>query len=247
MKKAATQRTGKTATPDPRPLPDRVAGAIAALERRATKQVRDGMTRYAIPNDDALGVAMKDVQAVAKSLGRDHALAAALWDTGVYEARMLTAYVAEPDRLTVAQMDAWARQFDNWAVCDTLCFALFDRSPLAWGRALAWSTRRDEFVRRAAFALVASMALHHKKADDAPFQDSLSWIERAADDERNFVKKAVSWALRSVGRRNAALHRDAVVLSRRLAESTVASARWIGKDALRELTAAKTVARIKPA
>lgn len=247
VNKATTKPRGttKAKTPDTRPLPEQVADALTQLERRATKATRDGMARYAIPSDHALGVGMRDVQAIAKTLGRDHALAAALWKTGVYEARMLTAYVADPAQLTAAQMDGWARDFDNWAICDTLCFALFDRSPHAWRRAQAWSTRRDEFVKRAAFALVASMALHHKNSDDAPFHASLDWIERASDDERNFVKKGVNWALRSIGRRNAALNRDAVALARRLAASSQAHTRWIGKDALRELTNAKTTVRFE--
>lgn len=241
---APTKRASKTGAPDTRPLSEQVADALAQLERRATKATRDGMARYAIPSDRALGVGMRDIQAIAKSFGRNHDLAAALWKTGVYEARMLTAYVADPAQLTAAQMDGWARDFDNWAVCDTLCFTLFDRSPLAWRRAEAWSTRRDEFVRRAAFALVASMALHHKGGDDAPFRASLDWIERAADDERNFVKKGVNWALRSIGRRSMALHRDAVSLAQRLGASPQAHTRWIGKDALRELMNAKVVARL---
>lgn len=246
-KKPGAVRKRSTPEADTRPLAEQVADALAALERRATKATRDGMARYAIPSDHALGVGMKDIQAIAKTLGRRHALADALWATGVYEARMLTAYVADPQQLTAAQMDAWARDFDNWAVCDTLCFALFDRTPHAWRKAEQWATRQAEFVKRAAFALVASMALHHKGGDDTPFRTSLAWIERAADDERNFVKKGVNWALRGVGRRNASLHRDAVALAQRLAASPQAHTRWIGKDALRELTAAKTTARIKPA
>ena len=155
---------------------------------------------------------------------------------GWYEARMLTSFVDEVDRVTPSQMDRWCSDFDNWGICDTLCFHLFDRTPHAWSKVERWSSRRDEFVKRAAFALLASLALHDKASGDAPFLASLELVERASKDDRNFVKKGVNWALRSIGRRNDSLRSAAVVLSRRLAESTDAPARWIGKDALRDLT-----------
>jgi 3-methyladenine DNA glycosylase AlkD len=163
-------------------------------------------------------------------------LAAALWQTGWYEARMMAAFVDEPDRVTAAQMDRWARDFDNWAICDTMCMHLFDRTPHAWRKVEQWSGRRDEFVKRAAFALLASIALHDKRAGDEPFLKSLALIERAASDERNFVKKGVSWALRGIGRRNPRLREEALDLARRLAASSDPAARWVGKDAVRDLT-----------
>jgi 3-methyladenine DNA glycosylase AlkD len=132
-------------------------------------------------------------------------------------------------------MDRWAREFDNWGICDTLCFCLFDRTPHAWNKVEQWSKRREEFVKRAAFALLASLALHDKESPDVPFLRSMDLIERAATDERNFVKKGVSWALRSVGRRNRVLNQAAVKLAGRLAESQHPAERWLGKDALREL------------
>ena len=218
------------------PTAHRVREALAWLERRGTKRNRDGMARYGIVATKVYGVSVATIQQLAKQLGRDHELAAALWETGWYEARMLTAFVDEPERVTTAQMDRWARDFDNWAICDTLCFHLFDRTPHAWRKVEQWSRRRDEFVKRAAFALLASMALHHKGAPDAPFVRSLRLIEREATDERNFVKKAVSWALRTVGRRSRSLNTGAVETARRLAESSEPAARWVGKDALRELS-----------
>jgi len=210
--------------------------ALAWLERRGTKRNREGMARYAITAPKVFGVSMATMQALARELGRDHALAEALWQTGWYEARMLTAFVDEPERVTAAQMDRWARDFDNWAICDTLCFKLFDRTPHAWRKIHQWSTRREEFVKRAAFALLASVALHDKQAPDEPFLESLALIERAAEDERNFVKKGVSWALRAVGRRNQALNTAAIETARRLAGSAAPAPRWVGKDALRELS-----------
>lgn len=217
------------------PLQARLDDALQALRRRASKATRDGMTRYAIPGDHAIGVAMKDIQAVAKAIGHDHALAQALWDTGIYEARTLAAYVDDPAQVTAAQMDRWCKDFDNWAIVDTVCFVLFDRSPHAWPKVVQWSGKRAELQRRAAFALMASLALHGRLADESAYVEGLGLIERAAGDERNFVIKGASWALRSIGRRSADLHAKSVALAGRLAQSEVACERWLGKDALRDL------------
>ena len=188
---------------------------------------------------------MGTMQPYAKKLGKDHELALALWDTGWYEARMLAAFVDEPARVTAAQMDAWARDFDNWAVCDTLCFKLFDRTPHAWKKIDQWSRRRDEFVKRAAFALLASVALHDKKASDELFRKSFKIIERESIDSRNFVKKGVSWALRTIGHRNVALNTEAKSLAERLAESTDPAARWIGRDVLKDITRPSVLRKLK--
>jgi 3-methyladenine DNA glycosylase AlkD len=223
----------------------RVAIALAWLKKHSKKSVRDGMARYAIPSDKALGVLMGDIQKLGRQLGRDHALALALWKTDVYEARMLCAYVDEPARVTPAQMDAQARAFDNWAICDTLCFALWVRSPHAFKKIHQWASHRDEYVKRASFALLASMALKHKESTDADYLRCLPLIEKAASDERNFVKKGVSWALRGVGRRSAALNKASIALAKKLAASEDAAPRWIGKDALRELSSAAVQKRLK--
>ena len=216
---------------------DGVDAALRWLERRGSKKVREEMlTRYGITAPKAFGVSVGAIQQLGKKLGRDHDLAAALWDTGWYEARLLTAFVDDPAQVTAAQMDRWARDFDNWGVCDTLCFALFDRTPHAWKKVEPWSRRREEFVKRAAFALLASLALHDKKAADERFLRTLPLIERGASDDRNFVKKGVSWALRVVGRRNQTLNEAAVEVARRLAESPDAAARWVGKDGIKDLT-----------
>jgi len=222
----------------------RVASALRWLEAHASKSVRDGMLRYAIPNDHALGVRMGEIQKLARQLGHDHALALALWKTGVYEAQMLCAYVDEPTRVTSAQMDAQARAFDNWAICDTLCFALWVRTPHAFAKIRKWATSRDEFVKRASFALLASVALKDEAASDAEFRRGLKLIEKAATDERNFVKKAVNWALRGIGSRNLALNEAAVALSKKLAASKEPAPRWIGKDALRQLGSPATRRRL---
>jgi 3-methyladenine DNA glycosylase AlkD len=214
----------------------RVAEVLAFLRRRGTKKNRDGMARYGIVAAKAFGVSVTDLQQLGKRLGRDHELADALWETGWYEARMLTGFVDEPASVTPAQMDRWAKDFDSWAICDHLCFHLFDRTPHAWKKVSAWSRRRPEFVKRAAFALLAALALHDKKAADELFLRSLALVEREAADDRNFVKKGVSWALRSIGHRGPALHEAAVATAHRLAGSPEAAARWVGKDALRDLT-----------
>jgi 3-methyladenine DNA glycosylase AlkD len=212
----------------------RVGEALAWLERRGSKRNREGMARYGIVSAKVFGVSVAMLQQLGKRFGRDHELALQLWDTGWYEARMLTAFVDEPERVTAAQMDRWARDFDNWAICDTVCFHLFDRTRHAWRKVDQWSGRRDEFVKRAAFALVASIGAHDKQAPDAPFRRALKLIEREAHDERNFVKKGVSWALRVTGRRNPGLYDAAVAVATRLADSPETAARWIGKDALRD-------------
>ena len=226
------RRARKAAT---EPRKGEVAEALKWLERHGTKRSRDGLARYGIQAPRAFGVPMAKIQVLAKRLGRDHDLAEALWQTGWYEARLLTAFVAESGSLTPSQMDRWCRGFDNWAVCDTLCFHLFDRTPHAFRKVTQWSRRREEFVRRAAFALLASLALHDKRSPDDVFARCLPLIEAAAGDERNFVKKSVNWALRAVGGRNPRLRAAALKVGRRLASSADPTARWVGKDAVRQL------------
>jgi 3-methyladenine DNA glycosylase AlkD len=224
-----------------------VQAALAALEEMSTPHDRENLARFGITASKAFGVSMANLQLLAKRLGRDHELAAALWETGWYEARMLTSFVDEPARVTPEQMDRWCRDFDNWGICDTVCFHLFDRTPHAWAKVTEWSGESAEFVKRAAFALLASLAGHDKKAGDAPFLAALPLIERAATDERNFVKKGVSWALRGAGRRSPALHAAAVELAQRLAASPEAAARWVGKDALRDLRKPAVLSRLSSA
>ena len=226
-------------------LDDQVESALVWLKKHSTRATRDGMARYAIPSDNAYGVAMKDIKALGKQLGQRNDLAIALWNTGVYEARMLTSFVADPALLTSTQVDRWCKDFDNWAICDAMCFNLFDRSPHRWVKVKQWSTSRREFEKRTAFALLWSLSVHDKKAADEQFIDGLVLIERAASDERNFVKKAVNMALRAVGKRNQKLNSAAVLLARRLSDSEDSTARWVGRDALRELTSPSVKKRLK--
>jgi len=208
---------------------------LAWLTQRGTKANVDGLARYAIRAKKVFGVSVGDLRTIGKKHRRDHALALALWRTGWYEARMLTAFVDDPAQVTPAQMDRWCRDFDNWAICDALCFHLFDKTPHAFGKMRQWSREKGEFQKRAAFALMASVALHDKKADDRLFLPLLPIIERGASDDRNFVKKGVSWALRGIGRRSPMLGKPSIALATKLSESDQPSARWIGRDALREL------------
>ena len=216
-------------------LDDQVQSALEWLKSHSTKATLDGMAHYALPSANAFGVAYRDMKILGKRLGRNHELAAALWNTSMYEARMVASFVDDPSQITAAQMDRWCQDFDNWGICDTMCFNLFDRTPHAWVKVTEWSGSKHEFVKRTAFALLWSLSVHDKRAGDEPFVQGLVLIERAADDERNFVKKAVNMALRAIGKRNRALHAAAVGVARRLAGSPNSVARWVGKDALREL------------
>jgi 3-methyladenine DNA glycosylase AlkD len=228
-------------TGGPSPGPREV---LAWLERKGSQRHRDGLARYGIVAPRAFGVPMGTLLQQARRLGKDRALAAGLWKSGWLEARMLAAMLDDPQQVTRRQMDAWARDFDNWGVCDTVCWHLFDYTPFAWEKIRRWSASPREFVKRAAFAMMAGQAGHNKTAGDAEFLALLPLIEKGAGDERNFVKKAVSWALRRIGRRNLALNRAALEVARRLAASDDATARWVGRDAARELGGPKVRAQL---
>ena len=238
--KAATKhgRKGTTGKKTTHRLDVDVKALVDKLKRMGSKTVRDGMARYAIPSDNAFGISVGTLRKLGKELGPNHELALELWKTGWFEAQMLAVFVDEPERVTRAQMDRWCRDFDSWAICDTACFHLFDRTPYAYAKVEQWAGRREEFIKRGAFALLACLALHDKAADDESFLRYLPLIEKAAPDERNFVKKGVSWALRGIGRRQI-VKEAALELAARLAASNEPAARWIGKDALRDLTRKK--------
>lgn len=232
-----------------KPLKQEVESALASVKRLSNPRIRAEMeTRYGIVTKDAFGIRMNETQRVAKQLGRNHELALALWETGNYEARTVAAFVTEPGRVTPALMDRWCRGFDNWGICDTVCFKLFDQSPHAFSKVKLWASRRDEFQKRAAFALLACLALHDKHADDEAFVQCLPLIEAAATDERNFVKKGVSWALRAIGGRSVKLNTATVKVAQRLKTLPSSSARWMGSDVLRNITkpaVARRLARAK--
>ena len=208
---------------------------LRRLRAAAEPGGKEGMARFGIDPARALGVRVPHIRRIAKEAGRDHKLAAALWKSGIHEARILASMVDEPDKVTPAQMDRWAKAFDSWDVCDQCCMNLFDRTPHAWAKALEWSRREEEFVKRAGLALMACLAWHDKAAPDKAFAPFFPAIERAAEDPRNFVKKAASWALRQTGKRSPGLHRQAMKSARGLSKAGAPAARWVGKDALREL------------
>jgi len=173
---------------------------------------------------------------MAREIGRDHGLALKLWRSGIPDARILAALVDEPSRVTERQMERWVRDFDSWDVCDQVCSNLFDRTTFARSKALEWSGREEEFVKRAGFVLMAAMAVHDKKAADSVFRRFLPIIKHESTDDRNYVRKAVNWALRQIGKRNGPLHGEAVKVAREIKEIDSKAARWIASDALRELT-----------
>ena len=195
---------------------------------------REGMAHFGISTEVALGVSVPKLRALAKRAGRDHALAQALWQSGIHEARALAAMVAEPAKVTRREMDRWAGDLASWDVCDACCFELWVRTPHAHEKGVAWSASKKEFVKRAAFALMAALAVHDKAASDAAFRRYLPIIRREAD-ERNFVKKAVNWALRQIGKRNRKLNAAAIACAERIRADGTRAGRWTASDALREL------------
>lgn len=207
----------------------------------------EGMARFGINPHNTLGVSVPIMRGIAKEVGRDHALARELWASGIHEARMLAVLVDDPKVVTANQMEQWALDFDSWDVCDMCCGNLFDRTPFAYEKAVAWSKRDETFVKRAGFVLMAALAVHDKKADDVRFLDFLPMIRKESTDERNFVKKAVNWALRQIGKRNARLNAIATETARRIQAMPSRSARWIAADALRELVSASVQKRLRRA
>jgi 3-methyladenine DNA glycosylase AlkD len=218
---------------------------LDALQAQQNPANVEGMAHFGIrPQRTVYGVPVNTLREMAKPYRRDHALALELWASGSHEARILASIIEDPRQVTAAQMDAWAASFDSWDICDQCCTNLFWRTPFAYAKVMEWSEREEEFVRRAAFTLMANLAVHDKKAADSAFEVFLPIIEREAADERNFVKKAVNWALRGIGKRNAHLNALAVQTAERLREGDSKAARWIANDALRELTGDRVRAKL---
>jgi 3-methyladenine DNA glycosylase AlkD len=192
-----------------------------------------------------LGISIPELRKLARETGKNHDLAMELWKSGIAEARILAGMIGDPQKLTEKQMEDWVKDFDSWDVCDQVCMNLFDKSPLAWKKVYDWSEREEEFVKRAAFALIACLAWHDKKAEDGRFIELLTLIRREAVDNRNFVKKAVNWALRHIGKRNKILNTAAIDAAREIRQTDSKSARWIASDALRELESEAVQKRLK--
>ncbi|WP_277592432.1 DNA alkylation repair protein [Roseateles saccharophilus] len=220
----------------PNKLDRRLDGALTALREHSRPDQLDAMARFGLTGDGRLGLAVPTLRALAREVGRDHELALALWDSGIPDAQILAGMLAEPARLTVEQMDHWVAGMRAWDVCDQACTHAFVKSPLAWEAIPRWAAREAEFEKRAGFALLAVAAVHQKQRPDADFLARLPLIEAAAGDERNFVKKAVNWALRQIGKRSPALREPALTVAGRLCERSEKSSRWIGSDARRELS-----------
>lgn len=217
---------------------------VIELRKLAEPKRVEGMARYGIVTDRALGISVYTLRPLAKRIGKDHDLALRLWETGIHEALLLAVFLDDPALVTAAQMESWAARFDSWDVCDQACTSLFDASPLAWGKAVEWAGREEEFVKRGGFALMAGLAWHDKTAPDERFLELLPVLEGQADDDRNYVKKAVNWALRNIGKRNIPLHAAAIDTAQAIAERGTRSARWIAADALRELRSEKMLRRL---
>ena len=218
---------------------------LAELRAQANAENVAGMARFGINAERALGISMVALRQFARPLKRDHALAAGLWASGVHEARILASLIDEPKRVTPSQMERWARDLDSWDLTDQVCGNLFLQTPYAYNKAVEWSGRSREFVKRAGFTLMAQLAVHDKAAPDEAMQAFLPIIEREAADERNYVRKAVNWALRQIGKRDRRLNAAAVEAARRIQQQDSRSARWVAADALRELTSEKTQAKLK--
>ena len=237
-----------------------VGGIIEELRGMGSEADREGMARYGINTAYAFGVSVYELRRMATRIGTDHGLALALWDTGNHEARLLACFVDDPACVTGAQMESWASDFDSWDICDQATTSLFDLTPCAWRKTVEWAGRDEEWVKRAGFALMAGLAVHDRDAADAYFLGLLPAIERGAFDERNFVKKAVNWALRNIGKRNMELNSAALACAERIREAANAraggerggdpetrAARWVASDAMRELSSDKIRARLEPA
>jgi len=205
----------------------------------------EGMARYGISTRNTYGISIPFLRKIAKEKGQNHKLAVELWNTGIHEARILAAYIDDPGNVTSKQMDNWVSDFDSWDVCDQVCSNLFDKTRFAYQKASKWITQDEEFIKRAGFALISALAVHDKRAKDEVFADFLQSIMDSSTDERNFVKKAVNWSLRQIGKRSVNLNKKAIGAALRIERLDSKTARWIATDALRELRSDAVQKRVK--
>lgn len=215
------------------------------LKKNVRPNALEGMARFGIDTSQAYGVSIPVLRQLAKQIGRDHKFAQTLWDAGIHETRIIASMIDEPDKVTKSQMDKWANDFNSWDVCDQCCSNLFRKTPYAHEKAMEWSESKKEFVKRAGFTMMAVIAVHDKKATDNDFDKFFKQIKCGSTDERNFIKKAVNWALRQMGKRNKALNKKALAVAKEIEKIDSKSAKWIAKDAIRELTDQKIISRIK--
>ena len=215
------------------------------LKSLANPENVKGMARFGITTLNALGINIPTLRKMAEKIGEDHLLALELWNSGIHEAKILATLIDDPNSVTEKQMDQWVISFDSWDICDQCCSNLFDKTPLAYKKALKWSMRHEEFVKRAGFVLMATLSVHDKKATDEVFLEFFNFIIQESSDDRNFIKKAINWALRQIGKKNKNLHAKALETIEQLLESDSKSAQWIGKDALKELKSERVLNKIK--
>lgn len=218
---------------------------IQKLHFLANPENLKGMARYGINPYNNLGISIYELRPLAKQIGRNHQLALRLWDSGIHDARLLACFIDDPAKVTTEQMDAWAGDFDSWDVCDQACTSLFDQTPYAFEKVFQWARAEKEFVKRAAFCLIAGLSVHDKNASDQVFEEFLPLLITHAVDERNYVKKAVNWALRNIGKRNAPLNKKALKTAEKIQSIDSRSARWIATDAIRELNSEKIKQRLE--
>ncbi|MDO8264863.1 MAG: DNA alkylation repair protein [Candidatus Parcubacteria bacterium] len=218
---------------------------IIHLKKHSNLKDREGMARFGINPEYALGVRIPVLRKLAKKIGKDHKLALILWKTEIHEARILATMIDEIRKVTGKQMEQWVRGFNSWDLCDQCCMNLFDKSSIAWEKAIKWTGRDEEFIRRAGFALMASLACHDKEAKDKEFMKFFPAIKKYSTDERNFVRKAVNWALRGIGKRNLNLNKEAIRFAGEIQKIDSKSARWIANDAIKELTNVKIRRRLR--
>jgi len=229
----------------PGPVRSQAADVLARLLRLRNPRNIEGMARYGIRPSNPLGISVKTLRSMAREIGRDHQLALRLWISGYHEARILASIIDEPKKATEQQLEEWAAAFDSWDLCDQSCANLFERTPLATRKAVEWSKRSEEFVKRAGFTLIARLAVSDKSAPDTLFLRFFPMIRRGARDERNYVVKAVNWALRQIGKRNLILHGAAIETANKLLAGRRSSERWVATDALRELQKPAVMARLR--
>jgi 3-methyladenine DNA glycosylase AlkD len=202
------------------------------------------MSKFGINPKNTYGISIPKLREIAKDIGKNHQLALELWKSDIHEARILASFIDEPEKVTENQLEKWVRDFDSWDVCDQVC-NLFEKTPYAYQKAIEWTNRKEEFIKRAAFALMAGLAVHDKKASNEQFEHFFPLIREAATDDRNFVKKAGNWALRNIGKRNKALNERAMEIAREIQEINSKTAKWIASDALRELSSHAIQKRLK--
>jgi len=222
-----------------------VEDVLDKLKVKAKPENVGGMARYGMTAERRLGVSVPDMRKIAKELGKNRKLALELWKTGIPEAKIVAAMIDEPEKLTEKQMEDWVKDINSWDVCDQVCMNLFEKTPLAWKKILDWSKRKEEFVKRTAFALIACLAWHDKKVEDEKFIELFPVIKQGATDERNFVKKAVNWALRNIGKRNPNLNKAAIKAAKEIQQIDSKTAHWVSSNAIKELESEAVQRRLR--